>query len=126
MRPGKLIALYFIVVVLVLHTMSMPLAYLNFKINREYIAETLCINKDEPITICGGTCYLSKSIKKAHDNPESDKPVQHKKQVTEILYCLSSFEFTCDQTQEMNKSKFIYKETVTSSFHNDIFHPPRG
>ena len=126
MQPGKLIALYFVIAIMVLQTMSMPLAYLNFQINRDYIAETLCVNKNEPITICGGTCYLSKSIKKAHDNPESDKPAQTKKQVTETLYCLSTFEFTCNQIQEATESKFIYKETVTSSFPKDIFHPPRG
>src|SRR5688500_9785475 len=29
-----------------------------FEANREYIAEVLCVNKAEPITMCYGQCFL--------------------------------------------------------------------
>lgn len=36
---------------------------LRFKLNQEYIAETLCINLDKPETLCSGKCYLFSQLK---------------------------------------------------------------
>lgn len=33
-----------------------------FQMNREYIAEVLCINKEEPVRKCNGQCFLKKNL----------------------------------------------------------------
>ena len=33
-----------------------------FQLHREYIAEVLCINKEEPIAMCYGQCFLQKNL----------------------------------------------------------------
>lgn len=38
-----------------------------FNLNRQYIAEVLCINKEEPIPVCQGSCFLKKNLDLADD-----------------------------------------------------------
>ncbi len=46
---------------------------LRFKLNQEHIAETLCINLDEPETLCSGKCYLFSQLKQ-EDKREKETP----------------------------------------------------
>ena len=43
-----------------------------FQLNREYIAEVLCINKEKPISVCYGQCFLKNKLNLI-DGPASDK-----------------------------------------------------
>ncbi len=38
------------------------LPYIEYSLNKEYIKTVLCINKDEPMSMCEGSCYLKKRI----------------------------------------------------------------
>jgi len=38
-----------------------------YHINKEYISNQLCINKNKPALHCNGRCYLSKQLKKAEE-----------------------------------------------------------
>lgn len=38
-----------------------------FEINQEYIAATLCENRDKPELVCCGKCVLTKKLSKADD-----------------------------------------------------------
>lgn len=66
---------HFVISILVLSTigstLTVPLVYLDFEMRREYIAEVLCINRDEPITVCGGTCYLELNLERSQPNSEA-------------------------------------------------------
>jgi hypothetical protein len=39
-----------------------------YQINKQMIADKLCINKDKPEMHCNGKCFLSKQLKKAEEN----------------------------------------------------------
>ena len=39
--------------------------YLVYKVNQDYIATVLCVNKDKPKMECNGKCHLAKELKKA-------------------------------------------------------------
>lgn len=47
--------------------------YLDYVINKEYIAKILCINKDKPELKCNGKCHLINEIKK--QATEENKPL---------------------------------------------------
>ena len=47
--------------------------YVNFKLNQDFIAEVLCINKDKPVSNCNGNCYLSKQLKVQEEKEEKTK-----------------------------------------------------
>jgi hypothetical protein len=38
-----------------------------YHLNKEYISNQLCINKNNPSLHCNGRCYLSKQLKKAEE-----------------------------------------------------------
>lgn len=42
--------------------------YVEYFLNKEYIVEFLCINKDKPELKCDGKCHLAKQIKKQQEN----------------------------------------------------------
>ncbi len=51
-------------------------AFLYFKINQHYIAENLCIQKDEAENLCMGSCYLKAIQKRLHEDEKSEKGTQ--------------------------------------------------
>jgi len=42
-------------------------------LNRDYIVENYCVNKDRPITMCYGSCFLEKGLSLADPAPGGDK-----------------------------------------------------
>jgi hypothetical protein len=47
---------------------------IHFGINRDLIAKTLCIKREEPMSTCKGSCFLSKKLKEAEQKQESNLP----------------------------------------------------
>ena len=41
----------------------------SFSVNQEWIAETLCVNRDRPEMDCDGHCVLMERMGHAHDHP---------------------------------------------------------
>lgn len=54
-----------------------------YHINKQYITEKLCINKNKPSVGCNGHCYLSKQLKKAEEGER--KQLNILKEKDEIL-----------------------------------------
>ena len=66
---------------LILYGIAMlrPIApILEYQLNRDYIAEVLCVNKDQPITICEGSCYLTKRLKEEQQKEHATPQIQLK------------------------------------------------
>ena len=107
-------------------TLNEPLIYLDFNLRREYIAEFLCIKKEEPITVCGGNCFLDLQLEKANKQQESEK--SKIQTITQISF------FNHDPVKLLlNLPKFIFIQkfnvpSTTALITSDIpgiFHPPR-
>jgi len=100
---------------------------IDFKINQDFIAEVLCINKEKPMSTCNGKCYLSEKLQEAEEQEEKQAPTSKKERLEVIYYYTkSSFDFL------LNTDCFISKvypacvdEFYTSSFIDDIFRPPK-
>ena len=62
----------FIFITLYLLALTKPVSpYLEYAINKDFIATVLCINKDKPELKCNGKCHLTKQLKKAADTNEN-------------------------------------------------------
>lgn len=46
---------------------------LEYALNRDYIEQVLCINKDEPEMQCHGKCYLEQQLQKAAEEQQPEK-----------------------------------------------------
>mgnify|MGYP001793037489 CR=1 FL=1 len=100
---------------------------IDFKINQDFIAEVLCINKEEPIPICKGSCYLSEQLKKAEEQEEKQAP-NNKKERLEVLYFYTIKSLALLGLADSYSTKFnpAYKDGFhPSSFICDIFRPPK-
>ena len=76
------------------------LPYIEYEINKEYIAENLCQNKDKPRMKCKGKCYLKKQVKKAEKEEKKQNPF-----ITSENSLL--FYFTAEQTLHIPIQKTI-------------------
>ncbi len=99
----------------------------DYKINQDFIAEVLCINKEEPMSTCYGKCYLEQQFEKTEDQEEKQAPSDKKEQL-EVPYCYSrtSYHFLSVSDHYRGKLSFDYvTEFYKSSFMADIFRPPK-
>ncbi len=97
--------------------------YICFKLNQDYIAKNLCINRDKPESCCEGSCELEKALdensehgNKApfnfHDNKEFSPYLQLDKQL--------KFNFAHFNSEYPVFVKLYYQYSNYTS----IFHPP--
>ena len=52
------------------------LPYLEYSLNKDYIKTVLCIDKDEPMSMCEGSCYLDKRIQEESDKSQESDAMQ--------------------------------------------------
>lgn len=98
----------------------------SFKMNQDYIATTLCENKDRPQMHCNGRCVLMKKLKQAEDNEQKQR-TQNQEKATVLFFCkLSRLHVaTCLRDQQNRDFNPFYLNFKPSSFQNDIFKPPQ-
>ena len=106
-------------------TLMVPFIYLDFNLRRDYIADVLCINRDEPMTVCNGQCYLSDQLKKANNQHEKQKSTTPNQSGYTFYfepgksYTFNTHYFVRDQSYTM------YQTKSGISLIDDIFHPPQ-
>ena len=98
------------------------LVYVSFKLNQNYIAQNLCVEKDLPESTCKGCCQLKKRVREQQNHKE-EVPVtaEHK---NELVYFLANSSFCIfnkiDKTPRRSISVFLY----CFAYFSDCFHPP--
>lgn len=103
--------------------MLRPVApYVEFELNKEYIAEFLCINKEKPMTICGGKCYLSKELQKANEQDKSLAIDMNDYPISNLL--ANSFIFSRLEHVEHIAKHVFYEDLSLQDYHSSIFRPP--
>jgi hypothetical protein len=79
----------FFLSVLTLYMIRPIIPFIEYALNKDYIAKNLCINRDKPKSCCAGKCHLKKELAKSDTTSEnegkdnSQKPQQ--KQISEFL-----------------------------------------
>ena len=102
---------------------SEMLIYISFKLNQDYIAKNLCIEKDVEGSTCKGCCQLKKKLEKQKDQKEA-LPVNQTEKLDINLYAETRLVLQ-DIYPEVNeiKNDFILKYCFRPF--KQIFHPPR-
>jgi len=118
---------YFLVLVFFSSQLNGLFTFVDFKINQDYIAKFLCIDKEKPMSTCNGKCHLSKQLKKQEKKEQKEHP-QGSREKNEVLF---SDDFQVSPA--IDKNLFSQKHSPHSKhldfssqgFIEDIFHPPR-
>jgi hypothetical protein len=86
---------------------------LDFKINQELITELFCINKEEPLVMCSGKCYLSKQLEDSQDQDEERGPqsTQQGPDIPPFLFEMADLELSAPFSIEDRRIPF------TNMFH---------
>ena|SRR5690606_20090939 len=101
-----------------------PAVFIDFKLNQDYIAKVLCINREKPELECNGQCVLMKKMERTQG---SDAPEQNQHSKTHLLEIFSeiSIVFQPLSFPSVQEEFFSYHEVVSLEHFSKIFHPPK-
>jgi hypothetical protein len=99
----------------------------EYILNKAYIAQTLCENKEKPELQCEGKCHLAKEITKANDAGEKEsKPVSPRINFdNDFSYLKPAADLENHPSNLSSQFKPAPAVPFTSAVIADIFHPPR-
>jgi hypothetical protein len=104
-------------------TFSKAIALLDYKLNENYIATTLCENKDKPACCCHGKCFLKKQLQKDEDGNKNSLPFSKDKFDVSLFCENNDNNRLTDLTQEKTFcDNYLLKKY--SSLLSPVFHPP--
>lgn len=96
----------------------------SFYINRDYIAQNICINRFDAIPLCKGSCVLEKELKKNEDQQQKLPELK----IKEIqLFCQHQVcLFNTINTLSLTDISYpiLAKPTFPQQINNSIFRPP--
>lgn len=119
------IVAFVVIAVFLLQVITKFAIVVNYALNKEYIAKTLCENKAKPKMHCNGKCHLKKQLEKQE---KKEKPTNTFKEKFEV-------QFFSDQKIELDLPSLFFEQRAFVSFYNNdlafndlrsIFQPPRS
>lgn len=98
----------------------------DFYQHRDFIATTLCINKDKPQKKCEGTCHLNKQLVKTQEK-DADKNAPTPTLKTELSpTILSETPLFFFETDLLKSYADFFELNYSLLSGIDFFHPPRA
>jgi len=97
--------------------------FIQFKLNQNELAATVCENKDKPKSCCAAKCQLDKEIKK-EEKRQSDLPSNIKDKTEKNEFISSSLKLLVILNEFIQEICFHYSKPALSDFTHFIFHPP--
>ncbi len=99
--------------------------YTDYIINKEYIANNLCVNKSKPILKCNGKCHLAKQLKKQDQKENKSSSSKEKIEVITTQVSGETFVFFEGEFfQDNNNDIFNYNKNLIQSYLSSVFQPP--
>jgi hypothetical protein len=98
----------------------------GFKINQDFIAKTLCINRDNLEKQCNGKCYLNKKITESKEKDPAKMPVPQPDERKQVVFFCETIQTILPDSDQPQRVKIFHQ----AGFHEqscptDIFQPPR-
>jgi hypothetical protein len=99
------------------------LVYVSFKINQDYIAKNLCIEKDVADSTCKGCCHLKKKVNEQQKRKDRLPLNESEKQNINFYAHVSNLSVALngEQVEYSVKNQSEYFQIFCS----EIFHPPK-
>jgi hypothetical protein len=97
---------------------------LSFKINRDYIAANLCINRFAAIPVCKGSCFLEKQL---NEDQKQQQKFPDLKQKEINLFCQDNQAETVSQTLLLSSNISYPSHNAaigSSAYLRAVFRPP--
>ena len=119
----KILAIFFALSIFGISTRDL-VVYTHFKLDQNFIASVLCINKNKPATKCNGKCYLKKKIEQSHNKDSETKiPFAEEERTTINLYLIQKSFYKPSLSEAL--ASIRYFELFHSFFFvKDLLKPP--
>jgi len=93
--------------------------------NKEYIANNLCVNRTKPSSCCKGKCFLQKKLATDEDQQQSTGKSAHQinTQVELFLQELTQIDFLLPAL--ISQHNFFYLNGKPQEFTSSFFQPPQ-
>lgn len=122
----KAISIVF-VFLLVFSNLSRIWILIDFKVNQDFIAKVLCINKDKPELQCNGKCHLASQIKDQEEKENQGTSSETNIKTEVIYFSIYNAELPSQEEQPVltkEKSPF-YNCLRSSDFLDRLLRPPQ-
>jgi hypothetical protein len=97
----------------------------SFRLNKEQIIKSFCVNRSEPKKKCNGKCWLSKELDKT-DQKDTNVPREEKTEIPDVNFLPGAddkkdydFITTCSPPYKVYRDPFL-----AAGFYSKVFHPP--
>lgn len=120
MKYGLLILIF---AGLLLQNFSKCLIMWEFRVNRDYIAQVLCINKDKPQLHCNGKCHLKKQLEKDNQPERNGSPGKEK---FEVIYVNALPSSGLSPLRTGDALIAFYQDKILYTPCHSFFHPPQA
>lgn len=98
----------------VLNINAILLLYFSHKINIAYIIQNLCVQKDEPENLCGGSCQLKTKLETEEDQNKEKKSENISSQTIVLSPHTSKTRTECSAVQSNRLHYFIHDVNKTN------------
>lgn len=99
------------------------IAYYN--LNRDYIAEVLCVNKERQMGVCHGQCFLKRNLDLTEKSASDNREVPATKQQMEFpLFLISELTYKFNVVSKLTDEAFQYTTTTFVGHLSVPFRPP--
>lgn len=121
----KRVLLYFLSTLMLIQACWGIMIISAFYINRDYIAQFLCENRDAPQLHCQGTCVLMKKMKKAREDEKKNTENKIKESHVFVVAAVAVLAFPSYQNNVVEKANFdMRKSHYTFDRVHRILRPP--
>lgn len=120
------IVCFILVSVFLLQTFSTTIVVADYQINKEYVANVLCVNKSKPKMHCNGKCHLKKELKKAEQKENSPvNPLNEKNEIQLFSQSNSTTALFSSVLVTQDKLMSDYAFHLSDKHLDSVFHPPQ-
>lgn len=99
------------------------LIFVSFKLNQDYIAKNLCVEKEVEGSTCKGCCQLKKKLDEQKEQKKDMVPLPENKQ--DLIFFAESLAFNLFTTETSNLLQINNFNNYVFSINESVFHPPK-
>ena len=124
----KQLTIWFLIFAVFAANFSSVFVYVGFKLNQQYIAANLCVNRFKPSLHCNGKCYFMRKIKQAEDNDKKQAAKDSSCRL-EMSFIQQSFNITFYEPviiDTLSAGFPVFDYQYTSRYLSSIFKPPKS
>jgi hypothetical protein len=108
--------------------LSLPVIYKTglftfYQLNKEFITENYCVNKDRPITMCYGKCFLERGMQLMEQTP-SPKSINAQLKLEKTEFFVPDFVFSLLIPEGISVVFISPTPPVCDGVSTSLFRPP--